>query len=242
VDAYRELLGDGGPGGDLWASVAFTLWVSAASTLMAAVLALAAIAWIDRPAARRRHLATGLLHLNLAIPHAVWAIGLLLVASQSGLLARAAATIGLIDAPAGMPLLVGDRHGIGIVLHYATKEAPFLALVGIALLRAQPRELGLIAQTLGATGLRRVRLVTLPVVLPGLAVASALVFAFVFGAYEAPVVLGASTPRALSVLGLDLFQDPDLTRRPQAMALGVLMTAGILAVLAVTGALARRRT
>lgn len=240
LDAYRTLL-SGGPDGDLLGSAAFTLWVSAASTLLAALLALAAVVWMDRPAARGRRLGTGLLHLNLAIPHVVWALGLLLLLSQSGLVARAAAAAGLVEMPADVPVLVRDRYGIGIVIHYATKEAPFLALVAIALARSQPPQLRAVAEVLGATGLRRLRLVTLPAVLPGLAAASALVFAFVFGAYEAPVVLGVTEPRLLPVASLELFADPDLTTRPVAMALGIAMT--VLTLLAIGGAaaLARRR-
>ena len=239
LGAYRALRAD--DGGDLWASAGFTLWVTAASTLVAAAMALAAVAWLDRPRTRLRGLATGLLHLNLAIPHVVWAFAVLLVLSQSGVAARAGAAVGLLDAPSDFPVLVRDRYGIGIILHYATKEAPFLALVGVAITRAQPRELAVIAQTLGATGLRRLRLVTLPVVGPGLAVASALVFAFVFGAYEAPVVLGASSPRLLSVLSRDLFSASDLTRRPEAMALGVLMAVFVIAVVGAAAFGGRRR-
>jgi putative spermidine/putrescine transport system permease protein len=238
--AYRRLLADGGSGGDLWASAGFTLWISAASTLVAACLALLAVGWLDRPR-RGRGVAAGVLHLNLAIPHVVWAVALVLVLSQSGIVARIAAAVGLVGVPADFPIVVRDRFGLGIVIHYATKEAPFLTLVAMALSRAQPRELGVIAQSLGATGLRRVRLVTLPAVLPGLGAASALVFAFVFGAYEAPVVVGVTSPRPLSVLGLDLFTSADLARRPEAMALGVLMAATVVAILSVSIATLRRR-
>jgi len=239
LDAYREVLG-GRHAPDLWASAAFTLWVSAASTLVAAVIALAAVMWADRPRTGGR-IALGTLHVNLAIPHVVWAVALLLVCSQSGILARAAAALGLVDVPSDFPVLVRDGYGLGIVLHYATKEAPFLALVCLAILRAQPRELRQVAETLGARGWRRMRLVTLPTVLPGLAAASALVFVFVFGAYEAPVLLGVSDPRALSVLSVDLFADSDLTTRPAAMALGMLMTGAVLAMVAAAWAVSRRR-
>lgn len=240
LQAYRDVLAGESGSGDLWASAAFTLWVSAAATIAAGLVALAAVAWLERPR-RRGGLATGLLHINLAIPHVVWAVALLLLLSQSGIVARAAAAIGLLDDPSGFPIVVRDRYGIGIILDYASKEAPFLALVGLALVRAQPRELGLMADTLGARGLRRLRLLILPTVLPGMAAASALVFAFVFGAYEAPVVLGVSSPRVLSILGLDLFNSADLTNRPAAMALGVLMTLAVTVVIWTAVAIAGRQ-
>jgi putative spermidine/putrescine transport system permease protein len=239
--AYGDLL-RGRAADDVWASAGFTLWVSASATLLAASIAVAFIAWLERPGGRRG-VAVRLLHVNLAIPHVVWAIALLLVISQSGVLARAADAIGLIDEPAHFPALVGDRFGLGIIIHVATKEVPFLVLVGLALLRSQPQELGLLADLLGARGLRRVRLFVLPVVGPGVAVASAFVFAFVFGSYEAPVVLGASSPRMLSVVSLDLFSSPDLARRPAGMALGVAMSLAVgLLMWAAAVAWGRRRT
>ncbi len=239
VTAYREVLS--GASGELWPSLLLTLWVAAASTAIAVLSALAAVVWLDRPRARRRGLAAGLLHMNLAIPHVVWAVALLLLLAQTGLIARGAAAIGVIDSSSGFPRVLNDRFGIGVIIHYATKEAPFLALIGLTLSRSQPRELGHVAETLGATGWRRARLVTLPVVLPGVLAAAAVVFVFVVGAFEAPTLLGVSSPRVLSVLGLDLFNDSDLTVRPQAMALAVLMTIGVVAVAAVSAAVARRR-
>jgi putative spermidine/putrescine transport system permease protein len=237
--SYRALATAEGGAGGMWVSAAFTLWVSAASTLLALLLALAAAGWMDRPA-RRRRAAIGVMHINLAIPHVVWAIGLLIILSQGGLLSRVAAAIGLISEPSEFPLLVRDPLGIGIVVHYATKEAPFLALIAYALIRARPRELDATARSLGATGLRRFRMLTLPTVLPGLGIASALVIAFVFGAYEAPVMLGMDSPRMLSVVGLDLFSASDLTLRPQAMALGVVMAATVMAALLATLVVVRR--
>jgi putative spermidine/putrescine transport system permease protein len=69
--------------------------------------------------------------------------------------------------------------------------------------------------------------------LPGLAAASALVFAFAFGAYEVPLVLGQHAPKALPVLAWQAWTDTDLTRRPEAMAMAVLIAlAGVGLLLA----------
>ncbi len=238
-DAYRNLLG-GGAADDFWSSTGFTLWVAFASTVLAILGSLALVAWLGDAGTGSSRL-SALLHLNLAIPHVVWAAGLLLVMSQSGLIARALAAAGLLTDPASMPVLVRDQTGIGIILHYTLKEMPFLSIVALALLRAQPRELDLMARTLGAHGVRRLRLYVFPTVAPGLAAAGALVFVFVVGAFEAPSALGASSPRMLSVMGVDLFASNDLADRPTAMALGVVMSLGaICTVAAATFVIARR--
>ena len=65
--------------------------------------------------------------------------------------------------------------------------------------------------------------------LPGLLGGAALVFAFAFGAYEIPLLLGANSPAALPVLAWRSYTDVDLAARPQAMAMAL-----IIAVLSAT--------
>ena len=239
-DAYARLAPNDPIGAELWSSAAFTLRVSAASTLLALMVAAAMLAWIDTRGPRGRRAGARLFHVNLALPHVVWAVALLLVLGQSGILARLGHTLGIVDVPADVPVVVEDRFGIGVMLHYASKEAPFLMLVGWAALRIQPPQLGMLADTLGATGWRRVRLLVLPVVFRPMAAASMLVYAFVVGAYEAPALLGVSDPRMLSVLTLELFRSPDVLTRPAAMAVGVATSAMVLGVLLAAGLVVRR--
>ncbi len=58
-------------------------------------------------------------------------------------------------------------------------------------------------------------------------------FAFIFGAYEAPELLGTRFPRMLSVLALESFLNADLHLRAEAMAISITM---VLIILAVAGA------
>jgi putative spermidine/putrescine transport system permease protein len=232
LDAYAHVLGGGGPAGrEFWAAFGFSLWISAASTLLAALGALLLAAALGE----RGGGAPELLALNagLALPHLVWAVALLLLLAQSGLVARVAAALGLIQAPAEFPVVVRDRYGVGIILHYVGKEIPFLALIVLAVLRTQGAAYAQVAATLGAGPWRRLWRVTLPLVLPGLASGSLLVFAYVFSAYEVPALLGVRYPRALAVLALDYFLNPDLGRRAEGMAISVVMA---LVVVGVAGA------
>lgn len=241
LDAYRSvLIGPSVASREFWPALGFSLWVSAASTLLAALGALLLVLLPDQR--QRTRQSTLPLHLSLALPHLVWAIGLLLLLGQSGLIARIAAALGLIDAPADFPVLVRDRFGIGIILAYTTKEIPFLALLMLAILRAQPEGYDLVAENLGATRWQRLRYVTLPLVLPGLAVGSLLVFAFVFGAYETPALLGVRFPRMLAVLSLEFFLNSDLRNRAAGMAISIIMALVVLAVAAGARLLSARRS
>ena len=69
----------------------------------------------------------------LTIPHLVAAVGVLMLVSQSGLLARTAFQIGLISDSSQFPILVFDDLGIGIILVYIWKEVPFIGLIALAI-------------------------------------------------------------------------------------------------------------
>jgi len=211
LDAYRGLFSGGAPvAREFWPALGFSLWVSGASTALSALGALLVAAALT--GGRRQPTGSTLLvlNLNLAFPHLVWAVALGLLLAQSGLLARIAYALGLLGAPADFPVLVRDRYGLGIILHYVSKEIPFLALIVLAVLRTQGAQYNLVAENLGASPWQRLRYVTLPLVLPALAAGSALVFAFVFGSYEVPALLGVRHPRTMAVLALEFFVNPDL--------------------------------
>ena len=224
--AYADLFsGQGIAGREFWGSLGFSLWVSLASTLISAFLALLLAFWLS--GSRFDTLA---LNSNLAFPHLVWAIGLLLLLSQSGLLARWAASLGWISMPAEFPVLVRDKYGFGIILSYIGKEVPFLALLVISVLQTQPDGYNLVAENLGASRWQRIRYVTLPLVLPALLSGSLLAFAFIFSSYEVPALLGVSYPRMLPVLALRFFNDPDLSARADGMAISLVITVITLVV------------
>ena len=131
-----------------------------------------------------------LVGVNLAFPHLVWAVALSLLLAQSGLLARLAAALGLIDAPAQFPVLVRDRYGLGIILHYVIKEMPFLVLIVLAVLRTQGATYDLVAENLGA----------LPLLGPGLAVAALFAFLVSWSQYVLTLLIGGGRVIILPIL------------------------------------------
>lgn len=240
LDAYHNLLiGPSRVARQFWPALGFSLWVSGASAVLAALGALLLVLLV--PSRTTGHAGGLIMHLNLAFPHLVWAIGLSLLLSQSGLVARVATLLGLIDAPADFPVLVRDSYGIGIILAYASKGVPFLALIALAIMRSQPEEYHLVAQNLGATPWQRLWHVTFPLVLPGLLAGALLVFAFSFGAYEVPAIVGVRFPRMLAVLALEFFLNADLHSRAEGMAISVVMAVVVLIVAGVSRSVQARR-
>lgn len=234
-DAYRDLVGDRA----VRASLLLTARVALLSTVASAVLGVAA-ALLIRRLGRGRAWISGLFHANLAVPHLVGALCMLLLLSQAGLLSRLVHGLGLSSDPGAFPALTADPFGWAILAEYAWKETPFITVIALAALGGGVESLENAARTLGAVGWQRLRFVTLPLLAPSVAAGSVLVFAFAAGSYEVPFLLGRPYPATLPVVAYQYFRDTDLSLRPRAMAVAVLITVITLVVAAAYLAILRR--
>ncbi len=203
-------------------SLFLTITVAAISTVLSAAAGVG-LALSVRRLAGRWPLLNALVQVPIAVPHIVMAVLLLNVISQSGLVARIAYAAGLLATPNEFPVLVNDRYSIGIVAAYVLKESPFIAVVALAMLARIGGEYEALAATLGASRWQRFRYVTFPMLAPAVVSSSVIVFAFIFGAFEVPFLLGRPYPSMLGVVAQRRFTSIDLTERPDAIALSVLM-------------------
>ncbi|MGD9096995.1 MAG: sugar ABC transporter permease [Desulfobacterales bacterium] len=217
---------------DFFLSLGMTLYISVVSTLLAAGISIVAALVLDRMAGRYRSVHF-IFQLPLTVPHLVIAVALIFMLAPAGLLARSAVAVGLIQTPAEFPLLVNDRWSIGIILTYVWKEIPFITLMLLAVLRNAGRDLIDVGRTLKAGAWQRFRHITLPTIFPALGAASLIVFAFTFGAFEVPYLLGRTYPMTLPVRAYKHYSDIDLMARPEGIATGLLI-ALVVAVAVVT--------
>lgn len=223
---YADVLTDNTFFQSLWQTFRLALL----STVMSSVLAIA-FALVLRKTFKGSRFFTFMFQLSIPIPHLVAAAGIVLLVSQSGIIARGANALGLIDAPRDFPVMVFDRPGTAIQLTYLWKEVPFIGIVVLAILQGIGPQYEEIARTLGANSWQRFRYVLLPLILPGILSTSIIVFAYVFANYEIPLLLGVRHPTTLPVLAFQNYQDPDLSLRPQAMAMSIILTVIAVALL-----------
>ena len=235
LDHYVSLVRDR----EIHLALGLTLWVASISTAVSVAIGVGVAVFLRRLQRGRRTVHT-LLQAPLAVPHLVVALAVITVLAQSGLVARAAFALGLIDAPAAFPALINDAAGIGIIVTYALKEVPFLALVATTLLARVSDEHDAVARTLGASSWQRFRYVTWPAIAPGVGAGALMVFAYVFSAFEAPFLLGRPYPSMLPVVAQQRFMSLDLADRPAAMACAFLLT--VIAALVVRSYLAVARS
>lgn len=173
-----------------------------------------------------------LIQLPIIVPHVVVAIFMINLFSQNGILARIFYALGFVAEQQEFPLLVYDTHGIGIILAYLWKEIPFILYFVIALMANVSGKLGEAAVNLGAGRWTAFRKVTLPLCSHTIISGFLIIFVFVLGAYELPLLLGATLPKTLPILAYQQYIHPDLRNRPYAMALN-----GMIIVISLVSAL-----
>jgi len=171
--------------------------------------------------------------LPILVPHMVVALFAVTFMSQNGLLARTLYQLGLLGSQGDFPQLLYDQNNAGIIIAYLWKEIPFVAYFVLALMSSVSSTLGEAAENLGASRLRTFFHITLPLSMPAVKKAFLIIFAFAFGAYELPFLLGATLPKALPVQAYVEYVNPDLRHRPYAMAMNSIMLLLTLAISAV---------
>jgi putative spermidine/putrescine transport system permease protein len=188
---------------------------------------------LARTRARARNWLTLLVIFPLLLNLVVRTFGWIALLAQNGLVNQALQALGLIDAPVKLlfnfaGLLIGLTH---IFL-------PFMVLVLVGAIQNIPRDLEDAARALGASWGGAFLRVTLPLSAPGIASGSILVFVLTISALVTPRLLGGPTYQVMSTLIYDEFLQR--LNWPAGSAEALLLTVLVLALVFVSGRLARR--
>ena len=209
----------------VWVSVKIAVWSTVFSVIFGVLIAMALI--------RCRRTTGGMLYavrLPILVPHAVVAVFVIQILSQTGLVARFAHLLGLLEDYTEFPQLLFTPSYLGAILAYLWKEIPFVAYFVLAFMSGISDTLGEAAENLGASSLRSFWEVTLPLSIPVISKAGLIIFIFAFGGYELPMLLGSTLPKALAVQTYLVYMSPDLLQRPLSMAMNgvvLLLSAGM---------------
>ena len=227
LDYYREVFQQK----EFLSALAVSLWIAVLSAVLATVLGVL----LCYALVKRNHSKGALLYivrLPILMPHAVVAVFVVNLLSQTGLFARFLYALGFISDYAQFPQLLYTESYMGAILAYLWKEIPFVAYFVLALMSSISNTLGEAAENLGASPWRSFFQITLPLSLPAILKAFLIIFIFAFGGYELPFLLGATVPKALPVQAYLAYTSPDLLDRPYAMAMnGVILLLSLLMAL-----------
>lgn len=161
--------------------------------------------------------------LPIIVPHSIAALLVYNMLSQSGVLARILWHLGFIGEQTQIPSLVFDKNGIGIIVTYLWKEIPFIAMITYTVLSNINKNLSDAALNLGANRRQIFFRIILPLIMPSILSAFIIIFAFSFGAFEVPYLLGATVPKTLPVKAYIEYTNPDLTHRPYTMVINMIL-------------------
>ena len=211
---------------DFRISIGLTFYIAITSTVIAAVISICLALSINRWAANNKVIHF-ILQVPLAAPHLVIGISMIFLIAPSGLISRLTSSFLGTEMQSTFPVLVNDTWSVGIILVYIWKEIPFITLMLLAVLKNMGDELLEVGATLKATPIQRFRYITLPIIRPSLRASCCIVFAFTFGAFEVPYLLGQTYPLTLPVWAYKNFSDIDLLARPEGIGIGLII-AGIV--------------
>lgn len=203
---------------EVLSSIGVSLKVALISSIIAAALGTLICAALVRTGRTRG----GMLYtvrLPILVPHTVVAVFTVALLSQTGLFARLAFALGIINDYTEFPGFLYGTGYWGVIAAYIWKEAPFIAYFTLALMASVSSTLGEAAENLGSSPLSAFLHITLPMSMPAIAKGFLIVFIFAFGGYELPMLLGATMPKAFPVYTYIEFLKPDFKLRPYAMAM-----------------------
>jgi iron(III) transport system permease protein len=165
----------------LWNSV----WISLASVVLSGLVGVPLAFLFSRFDFPGRRILGALASLPVLLPPLVGVIAFVFLWGESGFLARGVQAIGGLDTP---PWRLTGAWAI-LLVHAYTMYVYFFLFVSAGLSRLDPAYAEA-AAALGASRLRTLRKVTLPMLGPALAGASLLVFMTSMGSFSAPYVFG----------------------------------------------------
>lgn len=218
----------------LWAdpqtlhAVGMSVWTGVAS----ATLATTAAAWVlcatFTATAAHNHPVQQLtrwLSPMLAVPHAAFAVGLVVLVAPSGWVLRALSPWATgWGAPPPWPT-TQDPWGLGLIAVLVLKEIPFLLWTALAYVRRPDvarrlhQELQL-AHTMGYSAQAAWWRVAWPQVLARMAAPLLAVLAYSLTVVDVAIVIGPTSPPTLAVLAWQWLQDADVAMNAQGVAAG----------------------
>jgi putative spermidine/putrescine transport system permease protein len=210
-----------------------TLALGFTVTLSTLVIGYPVAFFLARTRSRWRSWLTILVVFPLMLNLVVRTFGWIALLAQNGLVNQALRALGVVDSP--VKLLFNFA---GLLIAMTHIFLPFMVLVLIGAIQNIPRDVEDAARVLGASWGSTFCRVTLPLSAPGILSGSILVFVLTISALVTPRLLGGPTYQVMSTLIYDEFLQR--LNWPAGSAQALLLTVMVLALVYLSGRLARR--
>lgn len=212
---------------NLLASIGQSLYVAIVATIVATILA-TALSYALVITGHNRGAIFAIIKFPIFFPWMVTALLMIDLFSGGGLLAN---IFKALDFKAGMGFLniiLYSPTCLGIILAFVWAVTPFMAFFIVTIMANITNTLSQAALNLGASPRKSFFFVTLPLCFPAIKNVALITLVSLFANYEIPLLLGMTTPRALPVEIYAQLETFPIARRPELMALCLIMFAASL--------------
>ncbi len=187
---------------EFMAALMLTVKIAVITTAVSAALAII-ISLAIRSTTIGKKFISFIYQLNISIPALMVALLMLIIFTDSGYIVRIGICLGLVDSTEYVRLLIPDDTGLGTIIAYSWKFVPFIGITVLSTLQTTSVEYEDQSRTLGVGPLRTFLHVTMPTIVVPVCSTSLIVFAFCFGSYDIPSLLG--TGSVLSTLAYNYY-------------------------------------
>ena len=204
----------------------YSIYISVVSSLISiliGVLIAKIIIEIRKNTKKENEIVEWVYKLPIIIPHITVSLFAIIFLSDTGVFSRILYNIGIKNSIHLFENILYSSNGIGVILAYIWKESPYIMLTVLAVLKRIDEKYEKTAINLGATPWYAFRKVTIPILMPTILSTFTIIFAFSFGAYEIPFLLGSTVPKTLPIQAFIEYQNPILSNRPLAMAINMVI-------------------
>lgn len=216
-DYYKKVFSSA----DFYTNLKFSLYTSFVASILAVFFG-TIVSFIILNLKNKGKNFTRIFRIPLSVPHIVVVLIMITLLGKTGLLARITVLIFPNIDTSFFSNIIFDKGGVGIILVYLWKEIPFIALTTHGVLSNINEKLKYTALNLGATNFQVLIFIFLPLVAPTIFYSFLIIFAFSFGAYEVPLLIGPTVPKTLPVQAFIEYTSPLLENRPYALAYSML--------------------
>lgn len=218
LDYYKEILRDE----TFLKSLLFSIKTSFISTALSVIIGVLFAYILSQNKSSK--LKQSILNLPVIVPHIVVVLLMITVFSQTGIISRILYNLNIISDSSEFKFMLFGSSGIGVILVYLWKGIPFTAITTYNILRNINTKLEKVSINLGSSKWQSFRYIALPLAMPSIISSFIVLFAFSFGSYEVPFLIGATSPKALSVYAYINYISSDLGNRAISMVINVILS------------------
>ncbi len=215
-DHYREVLSEE----TFIESLGFSLYLAIVSASVSTILGVWIAQYLVFSSNRFvKYLVDKISNVLVILPYLYLIYLMIFSLSETGLLARVLRIFGV---PVEVNLLY-DSFGIGLILTYVLKGAPFVAIYVYGVMVKIKRDYYVLAESMGVDKRGIINSIYIPLSKNAIIWSSIVLFAYNLGSYEVPMLLSNVQQNTLSQYVYRLYTSSDYMEIPQAMALNIIV-------------------